>query len=219
MRSTFACVLLASALASCATPATNTAARGVESINQPVLTRASFAFDAIAPGGSLPPQEMARLDGWFRSLELGYGDLIYLDGDNAGSAQAQVAALAGRYGMMVSAAAPVTAGVVPAGYLRVVVSRNRAEVAACPNWSAPAHANYDNAMMTNFGCGVNSNLAAMVANPEDLFHGRAGPAASDGVAGAKAVQMYRDWPLTGIIDGQAKRPLTTAKDTTKGESR
>jgi hypothetical protein len=28
--------------------------------------------------------------------------------------------------------------------------------------------------MSNFGCAVNSNLAAMVANPEDLFHGREG---------------------------------------------
>ncbi len=219
MRSTLACILLASAVAGCATPGANPAARGVESINQPLMTRASFAFDAVAPGGSLPPEEVARLDGWFRSLELGYGDQIYLDGAYADPARAQVAGLAGRYGMMVSQAAPVTAGAVPAGHMRVIVSRNRAEVAACPNWGAPELSNYDHAMMPNYGCGVNSNLAAMVANPEDLFHGRAGPAASDGVAGAKAVQMYRDWPLTGIIDGQAKRPLTTAKDTTKGESR
>ena len=61
--------------------------------------------------------------------------------------------------------------------------------------------------MSNYGCAANSNMAAMVANPEDLFHGRAGPAASDGVAGAKAVQMYRDWPLTAIKPGQELRPL------------
>lgn len=215
MRSTLACALLASVLTGCAPTAVNTAARGVESINQPVLTRASFAFDAAAPGGFLPPEEVARLDGWFRSLALGYGDRIYLDGAYSDSARAQVADLAGRYGMMMSAAAPVTAGAVPPGYLRVIVSRNRAEVAACPNWSGAGATNYDNAMMPNFGCGVNSNLAAMVANPEDLIHGRAGPAASDGVAGAKAVQMYRDWPLTGVIEGQTKRPLKP--EATKGE--
>ncbi len=215
MRSTFACMLLASAMVGCATPGANPAARGVQSLNEPVMTRASFAFDAVAPGGYLPPEETARLDGWFRSLELGYGDRIFLDGAFADSARAQVAALAGHYGMMVSPAAPVTAGVVPEGYLRVVVSRNRAEVPACPNWSMPSQPNYDHAMTSNYGCGVNSNLAAMVANPEDLFHGRPGPAASDGVAGAKAVQMYRDWPLTGISDGQAKRPLKP--EATKGE--
>ena len=26
--------------------------------------------------------------------------------------------------------------------------------------------------MSNYGCAVNSNLAAMIANPEDLVHGR-----------------------------------------------
>ena len=215
MRSTLACILLASAMAGCATPGVNPATRGVQSVNEPVMTRANFAFDAVAPGGYLPPQETARLDGWFRSLELGYGDQIFLDGAFADSARAQVAEVAGRYGMMISPAAPVTAGAVPPGYLRVVVSRNRAEVAACPNWSVPSQPNFDNSMLSNFGCGVNSNLAAMVANPEDLFHGRAGPAASDGVAGAKAVQMYRDWPLTGVVEGQTKRPLQP--EATKGE--
>lgn len=217
MRPILTCVLVASALAGCGAPGANPAARGVESVNVPVLTRASFAFDAVAPGGYLPPEEIARLDGWFRSLELGYGDLIFLDGAYSDSARAQVADLVGRYGMMMSPAAPVTAGVVPDGHLRVVVSRNRAEVPGCPNWSVPSQANYDHAMMSNFGCAVNANLAAMVANPQDLIHGRDGPAASDGVAGAKAVQMYRDWPLTGIKEGQVKRPLKTVQETTKGE--
>ncbi len=36
----------------------------------------------------------------------------------------------------------------------------------------PSQPNYNNRSMSNFGCGVNSNLAAMVANPEDLIHGR-----------------------------------------------
>lgn len=217
MRSKLAFLLLASALTGCSVPGTNLATRGVESVNQPLLTRASFAFDAVAPGGYLPPEEIARLDGWFRSLELGYGDLVFLDGAYSDSARAQVADLVGRYGMMMSPAAPVTAGVVPDGRLRVVVSRNRAEVPGCPNWSVPSQPNTDHTMMSNFGCAVNANLAAMVANPQDLIHGRDGPAASDGQAGAKAVQMYRDWPLTGIKEGQVKRPLKTVQETTKGE--
>lgn len=217
MRFKFAFVLLASALTGCATPGANPAARGVEVVNQPVLTRAAFAFDAAAPAGYLAPEDLARLDGWFQGLELGYGDQIYVDGADADSARGQIAQLAGNYGMMVLPGAPMTAGVVPAGYLRVVVSRNRAEVPGCPNWDVPSQPNTDNAMMSNMGCAVNANFAAMVANPEDLFHGREGPAASDGVAGAKAVQMYRDWPLTGIREGQIKRPLKTVQETTKGD--
>ena len=33
--------------------------------------------------------------------------------------------------------------------------------------------------MPSFGCGVNSNIAMMVANPEDLIHGREGAATGD----------------------------------------
>jgi len=50
--------------------------------------------------------------------------------------------------------------------------------------------------MSNFGCGVNSNLAAMVANPEDLVHGREGTGFST-TAGTKAVVLYRTTPPTG----------------------
>lgn len=210
MRSKLAFLLLASALTGCSVPGTNLATRGVESVNQPVLTRVSFAFDAVAPGGYLPPEEIARLDGWFRSLELGYGDLIYVDGAYSDSARAQVADLAGRYGMMVSPAAPVTAGVVPGGHLRVVVSRNRAEVAGCPNWSVPSQPNTDQTMMSNFGCAVNSNFAAMVANPEDLFYGREGTGLGDAATAAKAIQYYRTTPPTGTKGLQDVN--TTKKD-------
>jgi pilus assembly protein CpaD len=71
--------------------------------------------------------------------------------------------------------------------------------------------------MSNLGCSVNSALAMQVANPEDLFHGRQGPATVDAIAGAKAVQMYRDWPLTGIKDGQSKRTLSTVESSTGGK--
>jgi pilus assembly protein CpaD len=69
--------------------------------------------------------------------------------------------------------------------------------------------------MSNYGCGVSSNLAMQVANPEDLLHGREGSSAVDASTGAKAIQMYRNWPLTGVIEGQKLRPLSdvsTKKD-------
>jgi pilus assembly protein CpaD len=210
-------LLLASAVAGCMTPGAPVASRGVESVNQPVLNRSTFAVDVAAPGGVLAPAEADRLDGWFRSLDLGYGDSIYVDGAYAGTARAQVAEIAGNYGMMVLPAAPVTASAVPSDMIRVVVSRTRAEVPGCPNWSEPAAPNFENHSMSNFGCSVNSDLAMQVANPEDLFHGRQGPATVDATAGAKAIQMYRDWPLTGIQDGQRKRPLKTVEATTEGK--
>jgi pilus assembly protein CpaD len=91
----------------------------------------------------------------------------------------------------------VTAGAVPNGTVRVIVTRARAEVPGCPNWSVPAQPNYNNRMLSNFGCGVNANLAAMVANPEDLVHGREGTTVVDPNTGTKAVNLYRSTEPTG----------------------
>ena len=198
MRSKFALLALTAALAGCATPhSQQDAARGVESVNVPVVERADYVFDAAAPDGSLGPSEAARLDGWFRSLQLGYGDTIYIDGSYADGARSDVARVAGQYGLLVSAGAPVTPGAVAPGAVRVVVSRTRATVPNCPNWSVPSQPNLDNASMSNFGCGVNSNFAAMIANPQDLVSGREGSGVGDTATAAKAVQSYRKAPPTG----------------------
>lgn len=195
MRSKVILIALASTLAACNTP--DLADKGVAAVNVPVVTSADYVFDAAAPDGALAPGEADRLNGWFQGLGLGYGDSIYVDGAYADAARGQVAAIAGQYGMMVSAGAPVTAGAIVPGTVRVVVSRRRAEVPYCPNWSLPSSPNYDNRMMSNFGCGVNSNIAAMVANPEDLIHGREGSGTNDVDTAARAVIFYRSTPPTG----------------------
>lgn len=212
MRSKFLFVAAsAAALSACQTTASrDTPQRGVSAVNVPVVTTADYVFDAVAPGGRLPSGEAQRLNGWFQGLGLGYGDSVYIDGAYAPEARQQIAQAAGQYGLLVSQGAPVTNGMVQPGSVRVVVSRRRAEVPGCPNWSKPAQPNFDNRMMSNFGCAVNSNFAMQVANPEDLLHGREGSAAVDASTGAKAILMYRNWPLTGVVEGQAKRPLKEA---------
>lgn len=208
---------LSTALAACqTTPGGDLADRGVASVNVPVVTTADYVFDAAAPGGALAPGESDRLDGWFQGLGLGYGDTIYVDGASSPAARAQVARVAGEYGLLVSDGAPVTAGAVQPGSVRVVVSRRRAEVPGCPNWTRPSEPDFQNRSMSNYGCSYNTNLAAMVANPEDLLHGREGSAAVDAATGAKAIQMYRKWPLTGIKEGQSERPFKPVEDTTTG---
>jgi pilus assembly protein CpaD len=211
MRSKLGLLLIAAAsVAGCSYHAQqgDLADRGVESVNQPVVSRADYVFDASAPGGSLSPAEKARLDAWFRGLNLGYGDNIYVDAPYADAARYEVAQVAGNYGMMLEPGAPVTAGAVNPGSIRVIVSRTRAEVPGCPNWSVPSQPNYNNRTMPNFGCGVNSNLAAMVANPEDLVHGRDSGIGSN-AAGTKAVIMYRTTPPTGA---KGLQDTSTKKD-------
>jgi pilus assembly protein CpaD len=212
MRSKFALLLIATAAsAGCSyhPKAGDLKDRGVEAVNVPVVTRADYVFDAAAPGGSLGPSERARLDAWFRGLDLGYGDSIFVDAPYADAARYDVARVAGQYGMMLEAGAPVTAGAVPNGTVRVIVSRSRAEVPGCPNWSLPSQPNYNNRTMSNFGCGVNSNLAAMVANPEDLVHGREGSVTVDPYTGTKAVVLYRSTAPTG---SKGLQDISTKKD-------
>lgn len=199
MRTCIALVLLASAVAGCTTPSSrfDDPARGVAAVNAPVVTRSEFVFDAAAPDGSLPASEEARLDAWFRGLGLGYGDSVHVDGDYSGAARADVARVAGRYGMMVSPGSPVTAGGVPVGTVRVVVSRTRVAVPGCPNWERPAQPDFENRQMSNYGCAVNSNLAAQVADPRDLVYGREGSPVVDAATAAKAVGSYRSQRPTG----------------------
>lgn len=193
-----ALVLAAAMLAGCQHTPQDLPDRGLASVNVPVVTRSDFALDVAAPDGSLPSSEEARLDAWFRSLQLGYGDAIYVDGPYADGARNDVAKVAGKYGMLLSSGAPVTQGAVPPGSVRVVVSRTRAEVPNCPNWSVPSTPNYNNRNMSNFGCSVNSNMAAMIANPEDLIHGREGDTAVDAATAIRGVGVYRSTAPTGI---------------------
>lgn len=210
MRNRFALLLLASAFAGASPALADDPARGVMAVNQPVVTRSDYAMDLAAPDGTLSSAEEARLDGWFRGLGLGYGDRIYVDGGYAGSASSDVGRVAGRYGMMVSPGAPVTAGMVQPGTVRVVVTRTRASVPGCPNWDRPASPDFGNHQMSNYGCAVSSNMAMMVADPQDLVYGREGGAVVDAETAAKAIHMYRDWPLTGITPGVSLRPLNKA---------
>jgi pilus assembly protein CpaD len=197
MRCRLALLVVAASLAGCTHDAPNANLRGVSPVNVPVVSRADYVFDAAAPDGMLTSTEAARLDSWFRSMQLSYGDAIYVDGFYASSARDEVARVAGRYGLMVSDGAPVTVGAIAPNTVRVVVSRTRASVPGCPNWSIPSQPNFDNASLSNLGCGVNTNLAAMVANPEDLVHGREGSGVSDAATASRAIGVYRSTPPTG----------------------
>jgi pilus assembly protein CpaD len=197
MASKSAILLIALGLAGCGHKPFDIPERGLEAVNVPVVTRSDYVFDASAPDGSLAPYEASRLNAWFAGLDLGYGDTIYVDGPFAEGARADVAQVAGNYGLMVAPGAPVTAGPVGPGMVRVIVSRTRASVPNCPNWSVPSQPNPQNRTMSNFGCAVNSNMAAMVADPQDLVHGREGSSVGDAYTSSKAVSAYRRAEPTG----------------------
>ena len=139
MRSKVILIALASSVAACNTP--DLPDKGVASVNVPVVTSADYVFDAAAPDGALAPGESERLNGWFQGLGLGYGDSIYVDGallrmQRAARSPRLPASMACSFRL----ARPVTSGGVQPGMVRVVVSRRRAEVPDCPNWSRPVAA-------------------------------------------------------------------------------
>ena len=210
MASKLAILVAALAVSACGHRPYDIPDRGVQSVNVPVVARSDFVFDAAAPDGSLAPYEASRLNAWFAGLDIGYGDTIYVDGPFAEGARSDVAQVAGNYGLMVAPGAPVSTGAVGPGMVRVIVSRTRASVPNCPNWSVAAQPNSQNRMMSNFGCAVNSNMAAMVADPQDLVHGREGTGVGDALTSAKAVGAYRRAEPTG--NRGLKEISTTKKD-------
>lgn len=200
------------ALIACATLSGcgGTVNRGLESVHQPVVSRTDYVFDLEAPGPQFAPAATRRLTDWFDSLQLSYGDRVSVDAQGFGDGPRDaVAAVAARYGLLVDDTAPVTAGAIAPGAVRVVVSRMAATVPGCPDWSRPSNANFTGDSMSNYGCAINSNLAAMVADPRDLVAGRTDrDIVGDKVAG-KAIRTYRAQANTGA--GALKSENITGK--------
>ena len=175
--------------------------RSLYSARQPVVERTNFTLDVNTVGDGLAVSEQQRGSGWFEAMGLGYGDRVSLDDPTANPAlKDDLAALAGRHGLLVTEGSPVTAGYVEPGQARIVVTRSTASVPGCPDWSANNEANEYNATYPGYGCAVNGNLAAMVANPEDLISGQQGTGQTVVTTSTKAIRSYREKAPTGAGD-------------------
>ncbi len=178
-------------LAGCAgTTAQN---RGLESAHQPVVSRTDYVFEMNADYGRPAPGELQRLAGWLATLRLGYGDKVALD-DAAGgnsTARADIGAVVARYGLFLADSVPMSATPPNPGTMRVIVSRTTASVPDCPDNRDAGTINFNAHTSSNYGCAMNSNLAAMIAQPEDLVRGQRGSATSDPATGSRAIQALR----------------------------
>lgn len=178
------------ALAGCGGIAMN---RSLESPHQPVVEHVNYTLDVTTGPGGLSLPEQRRLGGWFEAMDLRYGDRIAIDDplDNPAT-RSGVEALAARYGLLVTDNAPTTAGYVNSGTARVIITRAKASVPGCPDWSANSDFNPNNATSTNYGCATNSNIAAMVADPEHLLKGATGQSDTVVMSSSKAIGAYRE---------------------------
>ncbi|MBY9062387.1 CpaD family pilus assembly protein [Sphingomonas yunnanensis] len=205
--------LLLTALALAAPLAGCNSYRGVESIHQPVVSRSDYALDVQTTAVGLAPGEPERLRGWLDALRLSYGDTVALDQGSAenGGARADVAAIAGRYGLRLAEAAPIAGAAIAPGTARVTVSRTTAAVTSCTPQSNRGILNFDSHTSGNYGCAVNGNLAAMVANPTDLVRGVADTDGYDNMTGSKAVAARRRAAPTGGGGAAVKSESTGGK--------
>ena len=168
------------------------------SVKQPVVERSNFTLDLAGGAGGLTIPEQQRLADWFETMDLRYGDRVAIDGALPNEAvREDVAAIAARHGLLLADGAPVTEGFVEPGMFRVVVTRSRAYVPGCPDWSDKMASNLDNSTSDGFGCAVNGNLAAMVADPEHLLKGAEATGDTVVMSSTKAIDTYRAAKPTG----------------------
>lgn len=175
----------------CTTPGTPN--RGLESVHQPVVTRSDYALDVATSGGGLAAGEEQRLAGWMASLRLGYGDRIAIDDPNpySGDVREAVSRQVAHYGLLVSDDTPLTNSAVTPGMVRIVVTRMKATVPGCPDYSRNTSTEFESNTSSNQGCAINANIAAMVANPADLVRGQVGSGVADQASAAKAIDSFR----------------------------
>lgn len=192
-----------------------TANRGLESVHQPVVSRATYAVDLATTADGLAPGEQQRLAGWMASLRVGYGDKIaiedpgsYTDDGYGSRVRDAIATEAARYGLLVSDDTPFTGAPAPAGTTRVVVSRMTARVPGCPDFSRVYSPEFESNTSSNQGCAINSNIAAMVANPADLIQGQTRNPITDQATANRAIDLYRKAVPTGAGGTAVKAEAT-----------
>ncbi|MCH4152122.1 MAG: CpaD family pilus assembly protein [Sphingobium sp.] len=183
-------------LAAC--DAKSTGNRSVESVHQPVVSYTSFVFDVRADSGvGVSRAEKERLDGWLDSLVIGYGDSVAIAGGAPAAARADITEVLGHRGLLIQQDDSAIAGAAPYGSVRLIVRRATASVPGCPDWSTKQENNMSGGTSSNYGCAVNSNFAAMVANPEDLVRGQTSNSDLRTATSNRAIQSMQAKPPTG----------------------
>lgn len=89
-----------------------------------------------------------------------------------------------------------------------VVSPTAATVPHCPDWSLPERGAIEG-QASNYGCATATNLAAMIADPSDLLHGRSDGGSQTDV-GTRAIKAWRE------TQPSSKQWQTTTSVSTKG---
>ncbi len=77
----------------------------------------------------------------------------------------------------------------------IIVTKSGAQVKSCGNWPNDLTETSENDAFENFGCAHQNNIAAMVADPQDLVRPRK-QAPSDAMRRSKIFDKYREGQAT-----------------------
>lgn len=185
---------VAGTLAGCSTAAAGPDGpnRTLYSVHQPVVERATYTLDLVGGVAGLPAAEGQRLDAWLAALGAAPGDTLAVDGTAGPAAMADLAAITGRHGLLADGRSIASTGLPPAGMLRVALTRSSAHVPGCPDWRDHSAGQLDNRTSNNYGCAINSNMAAMIADPQDLLRGRDDTGSTQVMTSNGAIRTWRE---------------------------
>lgn len=142
----------------------------------PTVTRTIMTHDMpYQAGGGFSSGEIERLNQWLDSVEVRYGDRLAVDnpaGSGAAIRENMVAGVLAQRGLMLAEHAPPTSPALTSGTARFVLVRSVASVPECPDFTRKSNPEYSASKMSNYGCATISNLAAMIADPNDLVSGK-----------------------------------------------
>lgn len=152
-------------------------------------------------------------EAFLRDLGLRYGDRISIDDpepEGAPQRRAIVVALAAKFGLVPESEASVTKGFIAPNAIRLVIRRAKAQVNNCPSWTDSQTNPSGMNMMNNTGCATATNIAAMVADPNDLTDGRTYKGSQSQTI-VKAIKAHQETPASQSGD------LGQAAPSTKGD--
>lgn len=148
--------------------------------NHPILVEPSYRslkVDFVPQMGGMTPQAAAQLDGFVADYRARGTGSIAVSVPASLEAQGMIDLFAGHINRMGIPRDRILVSTrdTPTGDMRVevnYVSYKAALPRACGDWSEDLSFTLDNRMAPNFGCAVQQNLAANVADPRDLMSPR-----------------------------------------------
>ncbi len=187
---------------SCAAPSNQDVMFDDPAVNHPIMVQPAYRAVKLsfADGSAgLMPEDAAQLDALVRDyLNNGNGALNVSVPDGPGSERA-IAYFGERLASMGVPRSRIMVGARPVseGDRRVEISfvTYAAHTDPCGDWSKNAADTADNLPMPDFGCSVQHNIAAMVADPRDLEQPRAMDAA-DATRRATVIGHYEKGEAT-----------------------